>query len=387
MPRLDHVVASLERINWNFPNSGTGIHGVHALHAFPGNSIPQIPSTFIQILSNAGDIVFDPFGGSGTTAVEALRLGRRAISSDLISASVLSMSGKIAAYTASSFSEIIDEFLSGLTWDHLCETEIVGKNGEGSNSELCNWYHSRTLKQLKYIWLLIEKSPADVRSVLELLFSDVLFSCASTQRSKTSTGLIRRHHWGWIADNVQPAVPVENNAIENFRKRLIQLVNLPPEFRTRQNEFLIIRQDARSLALPNDLVDLVVTSPPYVGVIDYVRANRLLYLWKNWNLDAERQQETGARYKRGRKALRSDYLDEMRACWLEISRVLKPGGYCAVVIGESRSYPGTVVESLNHMSEFLTPIWGVKERVPSRRRVSDRSAQEAIEYLMVWKKL
>jgi hypothetical protein len=278
------------------------------------------------------------------------------------------------------------EILSELTWDHECETDEVGKNGEGANEELSKWYHPRTLRQLRYIWSVIEKVPPQLKPVLDLIFSDVLFACASTLRSKTASGLVRRHHWGWIADNVQPQNPEENNAIENFRRRLVQVSNLIYELPRSDAAPTILRQDARALALRNESVDLVVTSPPYVGVIDYARANRLAYLWRNWNLDEERKEETGARYKRGRKSLKESYLDEMRICWKEVARVLKPGGFCAVVIGESRAFPGTVEPTLADMSCLLSPAWGVKERRPSRRRVSDRSASDAVEYLMVWRK-
>lgn len=386
MSDLSRIVAALSRVNWDFPNSGTGMHGVHALHAFPGNSIPQIPNTFIQILSSPGDIVFDPFGGSGTTAVEALRLGRNAICSDLLSTSVMAMRGKVAAYIDTDLGKFVCEILLDLAWDHICETDEVGSNMEGSADELKKWYHTRTLRQLKYIWNLIENSPEPFRPILELLFSDVLFSCATTMGSKTSSGLTRRHHWGWVADNVQPPTLIENNAVENFRKRLAQLSNLLIDSAETTSVSWILRQDAKALALKDSCVDVVVTSPPYVGVIDYARASRLIYMWKNWDLDKERFNETGARYKRGRKSLRSDYLEEMRACWKEVYRVLKPGGFCAVVVGESRSYPGTVETTLRDMSDLLKPIWGVTERVPSRRRVYDRSARDAVEYLMVWRK-
>lgn len=383
MPHLDNILNALDRVNWDFPGSGTGGRGVHALHAFPGNSIPQIPSSLIQILSQPDDVVFDPFGGSGTTAIEAMRLGRNAISSDLLSASVLAMRGKIAAFTIQNIADSVDELLQSFAWDHLCESDSAGKNNEGGNAALLGWYHPRTLRQLKYIWNFIELQSESMKFVLELLFSDVLFYCASTRRSKTATGLIRRHHWGWIADNVLPENPIDNNAIDNFRRRLIQLreitrSNLP------QKSCHILRQDARALALKSESVDLIVSSPPYVGVIDYARANRLVYLWNNWDLDRERNQETGARFKRGRKSLQADYLSEMDLCWKEIARVLKPNGYCAIVIGESRKYPGTVDETLGMLSKYLTPVWGAKQRVPSRRRVSDRSAQEAVEHLMVW---
>lgn len=385
---MNQIGSTLDRINWDFPNAGTGAQGVHALHAFPGNSIPQIPSTFIQVLSAAGDVVFDPFGGSGTTAIEALRLGRNAICSDLLSTSVQAIKGKIAAYrNPMSAGEMALELLRDLTWDHTCETDEIGRMGEGQDEGLLLWFHPTTLRQLKFIWMLIERVDHQARALLELLFADVLFSCASTMRSKTSSGLVRRHHWGWIADNVRPQKPIENNAIENFRRRLAQVANLAYEPRSAEPEVFVLQQDARALALRDNCVDLVVTSPPYVGVIDYARANRLLYMWRNWDLDGERVHETGARYKRGRKSSQEDYLSEMQSCWAEIARVLKPGGYCAVVVGESRRYPGTVERTLGDMSLLLKPVWGVQERFPSRRRVADRSARDAIEYLMVWRKV
>jgi DNA modification methylase len=44
---------------------------------------PQLPRLFIEKLTQLGDIVYDPFGGRGTTAVEAALLGRRVISNDI----------------------------------------------------------------------------------------------------------------------------------------------------------------------------------------------------------------------------------------------------------------------------------------------------------------
>lgn len=47
----------------------------------------QLPERYLERIIKAytqpGDIVFDPFGGSGTTAVVALKLGRRAITTDV----------------------------------------------------------------------------------------------------------------------------------------------------------------------------------------------------------------------------------------------------------------------------------------------------------------
>ncbi|MHA1111321.1 MAG: DNA methyltransferase, partial [Promethearchaeota archaeon] len=44
---------------------------------------PQLPRFFITILTNPGDLVYDPFSGRGTTPVEASLLGRRIITNDI----------------------------------------------------------------------------------------------------------------------------------------------------------------------------------------------------------------------------------------------------------------------------------------------------------------
>lgn len=71
------VVRRLNGVDWDFPGARTLGGSVHALHWFPGNFIPQIPAHLIQLLSRPGDLVLDPFCGSGTTGAEAYRLGRK----------------------------------------------------------------------------------------------------------------------------------------------------------------------------------------------------------------------------------------------------------------------------------------------------------------------
>jgi DNA modification methylase len=63
----------------NVINSSTS--GKKSIHPAP---FPEtIPAFFIKALSNPGDVVLDPFAGSGTTNVAAKKLGRKTIGFDL----------------------------------------------------------------------------------------------------------------------------------------------------------------------------------------------------------------------------------------------------------------------------------------------------------------
>lgn len=379
-------IKRLDQVDWDFPMAGTELGSVHKIHWFPGNFIPQIPAALIQILSKPGDLVLDPFVGSGTTAIEALKLGRHAIVSDRISACVQISEAKLSLLTVPFPREGYSKILSQLAFDNKCRSDSIGAHREGSSRELEFWYESTTLAQLHYIWSIIEHQPYQIQKPLFAVFSDLLFACASTNGALTSTGKLRRHHWGWVADNVRPKKAAYHNAVALFRERIVSLIenssSTPPS-----TQGTVIQQDARHMVLADESIDIVVTSPPYIGVIDYTHANRLLYMWMGWSMETERADEIGARYRRGRKHMIDEYLSDLRLCRNEIYRVLRKGSYCAIVIGESKKFPNTANRVIEDFSDCMPIVWGPRLRYISRRRVSDRQISDPVEYVCVFQKI
>lgn len=69
--------------------------------------------------------------------------------------------------------------------------------------------------------------------------------------------------------------------------------------------------------VPDGAIDLVVTSPPYWNAIDY----------------EQHVEDPTAWYRTRKGGPYEEYLDWLERCFGEVKRVLKPGGFCAVVIG------------------------------------------------------
>ena len=63
---------------------------------YHGNFIPQIPNQMLRRYTKAGDWVLDPFMGSGTTLIEAARLGRNSVGVELQEDVALEAAGRIA---------------------------------------------------------------------------------------------------------------------------------------------------------------------------------------------------------------------------------------------------------------------------------------------------
>jgi DNA modification methylase len=57
----------------------TTTYATHGIHPYPAKFIPQIPHFFIQTCSKKGEVVLDPFCGSGTTLVEVRALSIKKI--------------------------------------------------------------------------------------------------------------------------------------------------------------------------------------------------------------------------------------------------------------------------------------------------------------------
>ena len=103
---------------------------------------PQLPNYFINKYTQKGDVVYDPFGGRGTTVVEAALLGRKIIQNDINPISIILSAGRLAVPTLNQIEQ------------RLSEIKIV--NNLKSEIDLSMFYEGQTLNEIlslrKYFW-------------------------------------------------------------------------------------------------------------------------------------------------------------------------------------------------------------------------------------------
>lgn len=140
---------------------------------------------------------------------------------------------------------------------------------------------------------------------------------------------------------------------------------------TRGPSTLVKCGDARKLDIKNGSIDLVLTSPPYLNAIDYMRCSKFSLVWMGYNVDELREireQSVGTEassenakdatwVKSLIKHLRLDpilsardhallaqYIWDMGHALAEVSRVLRTGGRAVYVVGDSTVH-GTFIRN------------------------------------------
>ena len=76
-------LAQLSRLEGALASKKVTSGKTHNFYHYPARFSPEIASAVMEVLSKPGEVVLDPFMGGGTTIIEALAMGRRAVGTDL----------------------------------------------------------------------------------------------------------------------------------------------------------------------------------------------------------------------------------------------------------------------------------------------------------------
>ncbi len=318
---------------------------------------PELALVALKEIS-AGGTVVDPMMGSGTVIRQATALGLQAIGFDMDPLAVLMSrvwTTPICDQTieriyakAMKIALAADPAKVNLPWiDDDLETSsfITYWFGKRQSDALRCW--SSAIATLSDEVRLDDKAALDV---IRVALSRIIITkeqCASLARDTSHS----RPHRVRLSSNYCVYQGL-SRSLKTVRDRLRKSPPSPGAF--------VERGDARSLPLEDASVDGILTSPPYLNAIDYLRGHKLSLVWLGFRLGelrsvrsnsigAERYPEAGtiAHTKvrdaignlddlpQRHQAMINRYVVDIVSLACEIKRVLRPGGMATMVVGNS----------------------------------------------------
>lgn len=282
----------------------------------------QLPEFFIKRLTKPGDVVFDPFMGRGTTPVQAALMGRQAFGNDINPLSVLLTRPRLRPITL----QAVTAALNTVDWSR----------GEIEREDLLAFYNPETLKKLEALRLwLAERAPLggeDVDPVADWV-------------RMVAINRLSGHSPGFFSGRSMP--PNQAVSVKAQLKINEKLGVSPPE----RDVAAVIVKKSKSLLrdgcaphqvrsnlqtgsawdvpdISDGSVDLTVTSPPFLDIVQYA-ADNWLRCWFA-GIDPDKVAIDMHRTEEAWTAMVHRVLAEQ-------ARILRPGGYVAFEVGEVRN--------------------------------------------------
>lgn len=333
------------------------ILGRHPIHPFPARMAPGIALDF---LPEQGEPlrVLDPMIGSGTVLAVARARGHRGYGYDIDPLAVMLAAVWTRALVPSRVRCAAQEVLSDaqvrmrtLSTKHA----YPAGSDEETRAFVRYWFDPLARRQLSSLAASIAAYPERrVREALWCGFSRLII----TKQAGASRAMDLAHSRPHRAFSTPPVRP-----FHKFLEATERIVAGCPVVGGKTGPRPRIRLgDARALRLLPECMDVVITSPPYLNAIDYLRCSKFTLVWLGYSAESLREirsasvgSEAGGRatlekycadeavaklecfgqlpHRQGAQLVR--YSRDIHATVGEAARVLRPGGRAVFVIGDS----------------------------------------------------
>ena len=333
------------------------IVGRHPVHPFPARMAPGLALDVIEECRSPMRVL-DPMSGSGTVMAVAHSKGHQAVGFDLDPLAVLISRVWTTATNLESVRETAVTVLESARriFASLPTREAYPKNADSETLAFTRyWFDDYARRQLTSLATAIEETQdCTIRDALWCAFSRLIIS----KQSGASLAMDLSHSRPHRKFKRAPAKPFRKflSAVNRVATNCIDSRNckLGPSAQVYQG-------DARDLDVLNGSIDLVITSPPYLNAIDYLRCSKFSLVWMGYSvrelrrirartvgtevgMDPRDDQGVAAilselklqpKLPARQEAILARYISDMRRSVSETARVLADNGRAVYVVGEN----------------------------------------------------
>lgn len=335
----------------------------HDYHRYPAKFIPQLVERLLdEYISAQNAHINDPFMGCGTSIVSAISRGFRASGTDINRIAYLITKVKSQPIEPSYLETKLNKFASEVKNISSPQLNIFNKQPlplipETHLERINYWFSEQVRDELgKILRLISQEEDYLIKDFLTIAFSNILKTCSI-----------------WLQGSTKPTRDFNKKPVgpsDAFRRQLNKMKRgnsafysiVPDKVRNHITHFLNLNiGDARNQPLSKSSVDLVITSSPYVTSYEYADLHQLSTIWldlaKNLkdykkdfigtcskeesssNLKSEIGENIVNKVMNQNKKMAKEiqiFFSDMQAVLDESYRILKHGGRCCYVIGNTK---------------------------------------------------
>jgi len=282
----------------------------HWIYPYKGKFHPQMIRALLNIIGlKEGDTVLDPFSGSGTTALEAQLLGINFIGIDISPLCIIQGRVKTeSVYVIDEIKKIKNEISANIV-PNLFQTNE-------------NYYN------------FLDKLSKDERVKNFYILARLLAVSDNSRRNRDFVNSFLKN------------VDLMLSSVKDY-------IQIKEKLNLKLGDVKIKVGDSRNIKLQDNSVDGIITSPPYSIALDYVQNDS--HSLKDLGYDVFKMRNDFIGVRGNGKSRIELYNEDMKKSYSEMQRVLKPGKYAVIVIGNA-TYQGEEVKTVEFTIKYMESI-------------------------------
>ncbi|MDV6330022.1 hypothetical protein [Asticcacaulis sp. 201] len=330
---------------------------IKPVHPFPARMAPELA---LRALGNLpkNSIVLDPMTGSGTVLRQAVEFGHTAIGYDVDPLAVLMSNVWSSTVDSASVTAALNEVLDTALQASDSAVSLPWLDSDPETLTFVKfWFADRQSHDLRRLAYALDQVSAELSTetlnVLKLAISRIIVTKEQAASLARDTSHSRPH---------RVTETNEYDVYSGFKKATLQILQ-----RLNHSGFQGHARagvgDARKLgAVADKSIDAIITSPPYLNAIDYMRGHKLALVWLGYTIKSLREIRAGSigaeksivekfssvelgeimtgmgelhKLPAKNHGMIRRYVDDMCVTFSEVSRVLKSSGRATFVVGNS----------------------------------------------------
>ena len=316
---MENIDKQLSTVDWSIENDfAAGL--LDGLHPYPAKFIATLPFELISRLGlPAGTKVMDPFVGSGTTIVQAQKLGYESMGIDLNP--IACLMSRVKTDPIPQGIEDLANLVLLQNMDHEIDLDFAN-----SIPNIDHWFKTEVKIRLAQLTDAVQRLDPVLHDVAELVLSSIIVR-VSNQDSDTRYAAVENSITSADVDVL-------------FRRSAEKVENALKSRNYDLHPATVIESDILSID-PSDWsqkIGAVVTSPPYPNAYEYWLYHKYRMFWLKRDPLAVKRDEIGARahfFKKNHHT-KDTFLDQMTGVFKKLDVVLHPDGWISMVVGRSK---------------------------------------------------